>query len=218
MKYLGAPQSGSQANTTASRNRNGQYYRNRATPVNPRSVAQTTVRNRMSANASNWRTITDAQRAGWATLGAQVTRVDKLGQSYTLNGFQMFCSFNNNQLAAGLTVVSDATAIVVPPQLLTMIVTLTNAAFSIAYTATPLATGNKLFFYVSPPQSAGRAFNKNYRLLAVTAAAAASPANLLAAFTAKFGAPVTGERVFIRASIFLGGFVGMPLDVAQTIA
>lgn len=218
MKFLGPPSSGSAAGTTWSHNRNGQYTRNRVMPVNPSSTSQQTVRNRMSSNAAAWRSLTDNQRAGWATLGLNITRVDKLGQTYTLNGFQAFCSVNNNLLASGGTVIQDAAGVTVPPVLLTVTITLTNAVLSVAYTATPLGAGQKLLSYVSPPQSPGRAFNKNYRLLAVSAAAAASPANLFAAFSAKFGVPVTGERVFFRFCVSQAGFVGQPFDVAQVIA
>jgi hypothetical protein len=73
MKYLGAPQSGSQANTVASRNRYGQYYRNRATPVNPHTSLQGTVRARLAINAATWRTLTAAQRAGWGDLASKRT-------------------------------------------------------------------------------------------------------------------------------------------------
>lgn len=218
MKYLGNPQSGSAAGQTASRNRFGQYLRTRASPVQPRTPAQLNQRARMSTNAAAWRALTDAQRAGWLSLGAGVTRTDSLGQVYTLNGFMAYCSVNNNLLDAGDAAVSDAPAIVTPPDLLTATVTLTAAAFSIAYTATPLAAGNRLFIWVSPQQSAGRKFNGDYRLLTVTAAAAASPANVLAAYTAKFGVPVVGNRIFISLETYKGGFKGSPFNVAQVVA
>lgn len=218
MKYLGAPQSGSQANTTASRNNTGQYYRNRSIPVNPRSVAQLRVRAAFSSNASAWRNLTDAQRAGWKDLGTQISVKDALGQSHKLNGFQAFISVNNNNLAAGQGVLTDAPALISPPVLLTATVTLTHTVFSVAYTATPLATGNQLEIWVSGQRSAGVTFNKGYTLLVVTAAAAASPANIFAAYSAKYGTPLTGNRIFMRFVIFQGGFVGQPLDVAQVIA
>lgn len=187
-------------------------------PVNPNSIKQQVVRSRLSSNSAAWRNLTDAQRAGWKTLGEQMQRVDALGQAHTLNGFQAFLSVNNNKLAAGQVIITDATDVVTPPDLLTVVATLTNAAFSVAYTATPLAAGCQLMSYISPPLSPGRSFNKNYRLLAVSAAAAASPANLLAAFTAAFGAPITGMRVFMRFCVQQGGFVGQPYDIAQVIA
>lgn len=218
MKYLGETKSGSEGGTTASRNRFGQYYRRRATPVQPGTPEQLVQRARMSLNAAAWRALTDAQREGWAALGLMMTRTDSLGQTYDLNGFLAYCSVNNNKLDAGDAAVSAAPAIVTPPSLLTATITLTAAAFSIAYTTTPLAAGNRLFMFASPQQSAGRNFCKNYRLIAVTAAAAASPHNLLAAYTARLGVPVVGNRVFLSLAIYNGGFIGAPFGVSQVVA
>ncbi len=218
MKYLGDPRSGSYQGMTASRNRFGQYMRTRASPVQPRTVAQLNQRARMSTNAAAWRALTDAQRAGWLSLGAAISRKDSLGQTYTLNGFMAYCSVNNNKLDAGDAAVADAPTIVTPADLITATITLTSAAFSIAYTATPLAAANRLFIWVSPQKSAGTKFNGDYRLLSVTAAAAASPAVVLKAYTAKFGVPVTGNRIFVSLETYQGGFKGSPFNVAQVVA
>ena len=218
MKILDVPRSGSYQGVTSSRNRYGQYVRSRATPVNPNSSAQGTVRARLSENAIAWRALTDAQRAGWESLGAQMTRTDSLGQSYALNGFSAFCSVNNNLLAAGDAGVSDAPALTAPVNIVTATVTLTAASFSIAYTATPLAAGTRLFIYASPQRNAGRQFEADYRLIAVTAASAASPHNLLAAYTARLGAPVTGNRIFLSMAAYKGGFRSGPFNVSQVVA
>ncbi len=217
MKFLGDPRSGSYQGITSSRNRFGQYVRTRATPVQPRTTFQLNQRARMSTNAAAWRGITDAQRAGWADLGLMMSRTDSLGQSYTLNGFGAYCSVNNNLLDAGDSAVSDAPSIVTPPDLITVTVTSTAIALSVAYTATPLAAGVRLFVFVSPQQSAGRKFNGDYRLLSVTAAAAASPANILAAYTARFGVPVVGNRIFYSLQTYKGGFKGSPFNVSQLV-
>jgi hypothetical protein len=172
----------------------------------------------MTTNAAAWRGLTDAQRAGWLALGLQITRSDSLGQSYDLNGFLAYCSVNNNKLDAGDAAVSDAPAIVTPADLITATVTLTAAAFSIAYTATPLAAANRLFIFASPQRSAGRKFNGDYRLIAVTAAAAASPANILTAYTARLGVPVVGNRIFMSLQTYQGGFKGSPFNVSQVVA
>jgi hypothetical protein len=218
MLFLGDPRSGSYQGMTASRNRFGQYMRTRASPVQPRTVAQQAQRARMSTNAAAWRGLTDAQRAGWLSLGLAITRTNALGSSYTLDGFMAYCSVNNNKLDAGDAAISDAPAIVTPADLLTATVTLTAVAFSIAYTATPLAAGVRLFVWASPQRSAGRFFEGDYRLLAVTAAAAASPANVLAAYTAKFGVPVVGKRIFINLQTYQAGFKGSPFPVSQVVA
>lgn len=218
MKYLGPPQSGSARGDTASRNRFGQYLRNRASPVQPRTPAQLNQRARMATNAAGWRALTDAQRAGWSSLGATISRTDALGQTYTLNGFMAYVSVNNNKLQAGDSLVSDAPTIVTPPNLLTATLTLTSAAMSLAYTATPLAAGVRLFIFASPQVSPGINFQADYRLITVTAAAAASPANILAAYTTKFGVPVTGNRIFLKLQTYKGGFLGDPAGISQVVA
>lgn len=171
----------------------------------------------MSTNAAAWRSLTDGQRAGWASLGLEISRTDSLGQTYDLNGFAAYCSVNNNLLDAGDSAVSDAPAIVTPPDLLTATITLTAAAFSIAYTATPLGTGVRLFARCSPQMSAGRKFNGDYRQIAVSAAAAASPLVILTPYTAKFGTPVVGNRIFVSLQTYKGGFLGSPFNVSQLV-
>jgi len=218
MKFLDVPRSGSFAGITSSRNRFGQYVRTRATPVNPSSSAQGVVRARMTTNAAAWRGLTAGQRAGWTSLGGQIARTDALGQAYTLNGFMTYCSVNNNNLAAGNAVVADAPALVTPADIVTATVTLTAAAFSVAYTATPLGAGERLFSYASPQRSAGRAFEADLRLIAVSAAAAASPAVLTAAYAARMGTPVVGNRVFMSFSVYKAGFVSGPFTLSQVVA
>lgn len=218
MKILNYPSSGSYQGVTFSRNRNGQYVRNRAIPVNPSSTFQQAVRARFSNNAQNWRDLTSAQRAGWADLGGMISRNDTLGQAYTLTGFQAYLLVNNNKLAAGDVVVADAPIYLPPDPLATLTLTLTSGSFSVAYTVTPLAAGVRAFISASPMRSAGRTFEGDLRLLTVTAAAAASPANVLAAYTARFGVPVTGNRIFVSVQTYLGGFLAQPILTSAVIA
>lgn len=218
MKFLDVPQSGSEASSTYSRNRYGQYRRNRATPVNPASTAQGAARARLSTSAAAWRALSESQRSGWASLGALMVRTDSLGQSYSLNGFGAYTSVNSNRLAAGDAALSDAPAIVTPTPPATATVTLTAVAFSIAYTPTPLGAGVRLFAFLSPQRSAGRSFNGDFRLVQVGAAAGASPLNVLAAYTARLGVPVVGNRIFWSLHLYDDGFLSGPLLGSQVVA
>lgn len=218
MKYLGDPSSGSQAGTTASHNRFGQYKRTRATPVNPHSTRQGLVRAAFAAASAAWKALTDAQRAGWRDLGLSMTRTDSLGSSYTLQGNQAFVSVNSCLSAVGDAQVSDAPLLVAPAAILTATLTLTSVAFSVAYTTTPLAAGVKLMIYASPQRSAGRNYESDFRLIQVTAAAAASPANVLAAYTAKFGVPITGNRIFLMLVAMKAGVESGPFYTSQVVA
>lgn len=218
MKFLDITKSGSEGGITASRNHYGQYYRRRAIPVNPSTSYQGVVRDRLANAAASWRSITANQRAGWTDLALQINKSDSLGQSHSMKGFNCYSMVNVNRLTAGDAVLTDAPLLVTPAPPTTVTVTLTSAALSVAYTTTPLAAGQRLFSYLSGNTSAGRSFNKNVKLIAVSAAAAASPANLFAAFSVRNGVPVTGSLVFMVFRIYQGGFLSGPLELSQVVA
>jgi hypothetical protein len=220
VKILDVPRSGSYQGVTSSRNRNGQYVRTRATPVQPRTAAQLSVRAHQSTNAAAWRTLTQTQRDGWQSLGLQMTRSDSLGQSQNLTGFQAYVSVNNLNLLVGNAVVSDPPALTTPSAMTTVTPTITGGgspAFSIAYTPTPLGAGNRTIVRAGPQRSAGRSFESDFRVMFIGAAASASPAVILTAYQAKFGTPITGGRIFTSVSQYSLGFESIPFITSAVV-
>ncbi len=147
-----------------------------------------------------------------------MNRSDALGQSYNLTGFLAYVSVNNNQAAAGNAGITDAPALVTPPALLTAVITMTAATQSIAYTVTPLGSGARLLVYAGPQRSAGRNFENDLRLIFVSAAAAASPANTFSTYQTKWGTPVVGNRVFFSLRVYTGGFLSGALTTSQVVS
>jgi hypothetical protein len=147
-----------------------------------------------------------------------MVRTDSLGQEYTLNGFMAYCSVNNNRSFQGLAATADAPALSTPVALATVTLTLSSVAFSVAYTVTPLAAATYLAVFASPQRSAGRSFEGDYRFIQLSAAAAASPLNILTAYTAKFGVPVTTNRIFVSAKTLTLGFESGPFNLSQIVA
>lgn len=135
-----------------------------------------------------------------------------------MTGAMCFVSCYANCAAAGVSTLSDAPALSTPSTPLTATITLTAAAFSIAYTPTPLGAGIKMFTYVSLQRSAGRAFENDFRLLQVSAAAAASPVNAFSAYQTRFGTPVVGNRIFIALRTFAVAFLSGPLITSAVVA
>jgi hypothetical protein len=93
-------------------------------------------------------------------------------------------------------------------------------ALSIAYTATPLAAGTKLLVEATPQSSPGRTFfrRSEFKTVMVSAAAAVSPANVLASYNALFGALVSGKKIAFRLTpISAGGFRGEPQEYLVTV-
>ncbi len=82
-------------------------------------------------------------------------------------------------------------------------------ALSAAYTATPAAALTKIVIEATHQVSAGVSFvNPSwFRQIHVSAAAAASPANILSGYNAKFGTLIAGKKIFFRA--FAVGSTGL---------
>lgn len=211
----------SAGSTTFARNRFGAYFRNRVMPTNPVTTPQSLVRGNLGSLAGQWRTLTQTQRNDWAGLGLNMIRTDSLGQSYSLTGEQAFIAINRNLFTLGSTTVLNAPVWTPPPALTTITVTATagTPALSMAYTATPLITGNKLVVQATRQLSQGVNFQPRgaYKQIFVSAAAAASPAVLLTAYTALFGALVAGKKILFRTQVISANGIPSPIANASVI-
>lgn len=198
MKYIGAPQSGSQADTVASRNRGGQYYRNRAMPTQPNSAAQINQRARLTTNAAGWRGLTDAQRAAWTAFGNSFTVTDSLGQSRNLTGAQCYTKVNCVNQLNGDAIVSTPPAL---PSFVACTATgLTATAGTPVFTiqgATPAGT-TKHMVYASPQRSAGVSFENDFRWLQTSTTYTTGSLDIKTAYTAKFGALIAAKKIFVK--------------------
>ncbi len=213
MKYLGPPQSGSQADSTASHNRAGQYYRNRISPVQPVGTGRrATVRANFSAASSAWGALTGSQQAAWNTYAAMYPYTDALGQSIVLTGQQMYVAINASRLNAGLALaatipVSNAT---IAPVVAVFTMT---AAGVMTLTLTPSGgSADKILLAFSKPQSSGTGFCKTFWQQLSVAGNSAGAATYGTAYVAQFGLPSAGNRVFYRLTpVNQYGVAGVPV-------
>lgn len=96
------------------------------------------------------------------------------------------------------------------------------ATFSLAFTPTPLGANEKMAVFATRPVSPGINFQPNgaYKLIQVSAAAAVSPLDLLADYTAIFGAPPAGQKILIRAVVIntsTGQASSPPLETSSIV-
>jgi hypothetical protein len=195
--------SGSTGSTVASHNKFGSYFRSRTIPVNPNSAAQLDVRNLFAEITQQWRNMTGEEILAWNAAALNVTLYDALGVAYTPTGHQFHQSINTgvriyNPAAALLT---EPPAPAPPAGLLTITPALAKAgAKTVAYTATPLGAGVKAVIETTRSISAGRTYigRSEYKQTLITAAAAASPADIDAGYTSIYGEPEVGLKVGVR--------------------
>jgi hypothetical protein len=201
MKYLGNPQSGSQAGTTASHNRAGQYLRSRRTPVNTVGTGRRAfIRSAFGAAAKGYAALTAAEQAAWTAYAASYPVTDSLGQSITLTGQQMYVSIGTECINIGsalptATPATNATPTVGVPTL--------TAVHAGAITLTPTGLGlvtDYVLYAFSAPQSSGTSFCKTFWQAGKVAANSVAAVVATAAYTAQFGPVQAGQRIFFKVT------------------
>ncbi len=211
MKYLSVPQSGSQAGTTASRNRYGQYYRTRATPVNPKTPSQGLTRSNFAFGATGWRGLTDAQREAWQSFAADHPKTNSLGQTIVLTGSCCFTGANSLQRRLGLlTAITDPPLISGIPAVPVITITATGpGTLSLAFTGAP-AAGDYWQIEAGAPVSQGVQFYNNYKFLTAADSTSTTPLAVGTLYTALWGTMITGQKIFLRVRYVVAGQFGGP--------
>src|SRR5690606_18445246 len=150
---------GTIAATTFARNKGGAVIRNRITPINRRSPAQTARRQSLASLASSFRGLSQAQIAAWNAAAANFPQSDNLGQTIYLSGEQLYVRVNANLILIEEAQITD------PPNpvsfdavaFTSLTATADDQNISLAFTPT-VPTGQQLVVYASRPLSAGKSF------------------------------------------------------------
>jgi hypothetical protein len=211
--------SGKIAATVYTRNRGGNVIRNRRTPINRRSVAQSVRRQGLGNISSAWRGLTQAQRDSWNGSSSTFPYQNALGETKYLSGSQLFVMFNQNLLLLGAATVTTAPASFSFATFTLGLAAADTPTFSITFTPTPLTAANNLAVFATQNLSPGidSPNASKFRFIGVIAAADTSPADLLSEYQAVHGNPVAGQKIFLEVRpIAATGQGGTPLR-AQTI-
>ena len=223
MKYIGllsSAASGKLGGIVASHNRGGTYFRHHAVPVQPRTPAQTQVRNQLQGFSSAFKNLTQAQIAGWNALALTVTLKSKLGTTYNPTGQQLFVSCNKHLAAINITtLLTNAPTIPSIPGFTSVTVTTSSSyGYTTAITGTYAPSPSASFgieLRASSVLSAGRTFvgKSQFRTLAGYNPASNLPTDLLTPFLARFGPlPSSGMIAYeLRYIDPASGFAGAPV-------
>jgi len=212
------------AATVYSKNASGAIIRNRVTPINRRSDGQTAQRQTLASLASGWRGLTQAQRDGWNSATANFPQSDSLGQTVILTGEQLYVRCNANLTLIGQSLITAAPVPASFAVLTASIASLTASAFTVGYTPDPVPAGFSLVVRATRPVSAGKQFfaQSEFRFVAAVAAAAASPANIDAAYELIFGDKTgqVGQKVSIETFLVQNttGLAGIAVRASALVA
>ena len=190
---------GKQGGHVFSKNRAGAYVRTKVTPTNPRTIYQSAQRGLLTALSQAWRTLSQVERNAWNAAVVNFERTDVFGNLRRPTGKNLYTLINSNLINSGNAEVS------LPPtpteQALIFNLVSTGAAGTPALTiAADMSqfAGSEIFIWATPQLSAGVGNpNANFRLLTVAPAVALFSESILAAYVARFGSLVAGQKVFI---------------------
>jgi len=199
---------GSMGGVTFSKNRFGNYMRNRITPVDPKTARQTAMRTIVGASAARWHgTLTQAQRDAWDVFAASIVMQNMLGAAIKLTGFNHYVRSRSFLRQHGIPAVDDGpTTLVLPSQdeLFTAVVDETNQQLSVTFDDTLdwVDQDNGIMgVYMSAPQPVGAKYIKGpWRLAGTIQGDSTTPPTTPQLLAVPFPVAV-GQRVGFRARI-----------------
>jgi hypothetical protein len=212
-KIIAPQKSGSVGTSTFQLTRQGLVERQRTIPLDPETPRQLTQRGRTAGVASQWRALTEAQRAGWRALGSQLP-----GQ---LSGYHAYLQVNVTRLAGGLLQLEAA-----PPLPSFGILVTTGLVaddtprvklLQVSATVAP----ERFLVEATPPLSAGLGCVKKLFRRVTSLPGHAGPGvdlDLTAAYLERFNAPQAGQRLWMRLVALTNGLKGTPVQLDVIVA
>ena len=181
-----------------SKNKGGSYVRTKATPTNPQTAAQMSVRSIFAQITSGWSALTEAQRASFRNAVDSFKKTDVFGDLKAPTGKQLYQRLNQNLALVNQALLQSAPQ---PEQIeiptgLTPIASILAEEFDLAMAGD--TSNSQVMIFATAPLSQGTKYVKNkLRLLTTEAGANPFGTDIFAAYTAKYGALTAGDNIYI---------------------
>jgi hypothetical protein len=209
MKILDVPQTGKLGLTVTFPSRYGLIRRTKVVPSNPNTAPQQDVRFNFTSAARAYDALTESQQDAWIAAAGQYQSKPSLGQSGPLTGLQLFVRINATLSQFGQETVDTPPAVPTFDALAPQALVITNTAGVIALKLTcPTSPGENTILRGSSPQKSGVRRTPDARILGICPAPVTGSATITSLYTARFGAPVAGQRIFIEAQLMQNGWYG----------
>lgn len=193
-----------------SKNRYGNYIRNKTNPDNPQTVFQQNQRSRFSSISSGWRDLTIEERDTWLAGAENYPFVDIFGDQKFLSGQALFNKLNNNLEKINQPRIVDLPAPVSIPGLRLDSVNVNlgldgSSIDSIVANVRPedIPTGFRAVVFATPPLPAGISFVKpRFRFLTPITSSSGGEINFTSAYTSRFGGNAPeNTRIWVRIAL-----------------
>ncbi len=206
-----------------SKNRGGSYMRTKVTPSNPQSNSQQSTRASLTRFAQGFRALTATQIAAWNNAVDSFKSTNIFGDVKNPSGINLYVRLNTLVILAGGTALTSPPlpAAVAALTALSATAAAGTPALSVVFAPTPVPANHTLVIEATRQSSPGvSAFKGKSTVITTVAAAGTSPVDMLAAYTAKYGTLVAGQKIGINAYFIdkVTGQKGTPLFTTLVIA
>ena len=202
----------------AAQNKGGSYLRTKVTPSNPQTTAQTSVRNLFGSISASWGGLTQDQINAWNSAVDEWKKSNIFGDLKQPSGKALFQRLNTQAQVAGYSTLNVPPVKDSLPASNVTAVTMGITAAEISATGIYSGTAATVIIYASGPVSQGTTFVKNLmRMIGHSGGAAYSPTDAYTDYVAKFGAPTSGDKVFIGFKVVLPTGQASPMQIVETI-
>lgn len=172
---------------------------------NPNTLAQQLVRDTFAQTSAGWSNLTEVQRDLWNTEAPNWTGTNIFGSTKP-SGKNLYTGCNVALKSAAQPLITvpnnkDMQAVISLASLTKTI----GGALTFDYTSDGVGNGETVQLHVSPQMSAGTNSNSKYIILFNDDAYASDSVNVLAEYSAKYGAPIAGKKIFWKIKLVSAG-------------
>lgn len=200
----------------ASKNKAGAYMKNKVTPTNPSTSAQSNVRSNLTLVSRGWAGLTPAQRSAWNGYAEQYPYVDIFGDSKYLTGFAYFVKCNLLLLNAGSAQVTSPPATQEVTDISFVFDALENpATMDLAASVASMPANHKVIVLASAGLSMGRVPSKSdLRQILVASTITTSIISCGSDYGSKFGDLVADTKIGVGTYV-LNTSTGLATQLRQ---
>lgn len=197
--------SGKIGNVVFTRGRYGPVIRTRAIPTLVQNDYTAAARGRLAYLSQQWGDLTDAQKEAWRTWAAVNQVINRLGQAVTLQPSAAYIQLNARILQAGGTIINVPPVDNAPAAIegATLLAETGPDLVQVAWTSGALGATEQLVVWAAVLDNPGRNYYRNLlKLVKICTAATATPQDVSAEITARFGTIINGQKIVCEVEVW----------------
>ncbi len=200
------------------KNRGGSYARTKVTPLNPQTGFQMKIRAIFTTITQAWSSLTENQRNSFRVRAPLYSSKNIFGDSKVPSGKELHQRLNENLIHSGQAILTEALPpIPVPASKISGVAIAPGFSFEIELDGD--STGSRVQVFASSAVTKGTEFVRHkLRLLTFRVGTDQQSIDILSEYTQRFGAPVSGDKIFIGIKFINAQGQASPMETLSAIA